>query len=280
MTTQEFSEQFDSLYNQQYYMLFSVQNPIALDEYEKSLYLTKAQETYVEALYRLGYGANEGFEKTEFARRILQQLVVSCHAILSSDPAMEPYKISKDSYFFYVPDPIGTYGIVYEKAVFGGDDPCAKDKTADVIPVKHDELNRILRSPFRGLSLRRVLRVDNSGMDAYGNIYKMYSNPQTYIDPSGSDAPGCYIELISGYPLKDYFLRYIRRPLPIILVNLPEDAPSIEGYKGIMECELNPAIHRTILEEAVRLALASKSLNTVPTSQQPTEKKEKEDSGE
>ena len=46
-----------------------------------------------------------------------------------------------------------------------------------------------------------------------------------------------------------------------------------------MECELNPAVHKTILEEAVKLALASKTLNTIPTVPQPKESKNK-DAGE
>lgn len=276
MTTQEFSEQFDTLYNQQYYMLFSIQNPVALDEYEKSMFLTKAQENVVEALYRSGYGVPEGFEKTEYARRILQKLVVSAHGVLVDEDIPE-ILADENSKLFIVPEVyyenvIGIYGIIYERATFGGEDSCAKGKTADIIPVKHDELHRILRNPFKGPSLRRVLRVDQSGLTNQNDYV-------TYGDLSYNDTYGFPVELISKYPIADYYVRYVRRPYPIILVDLPEDAPSIEGCKDIMECELNPAVHKTILEEAVKLALASKTLNTIPTVPQPKESKNK-DAGE
>lgn len=297
MNTKEFSDQFDSLYNQQYYMLFSIQNPVALDEYEKSVFLTKAQENVVETLYRSGYGIPEGFEKTEYARRMLQQLVLNTEGVLLNDPSqfagdIQSYvehivpqiKTTEDSYIFFlvdpffplgIPHPLGYYGIIYEQATFGGDDTCAAGKIADIVPVKHDDLHRILRNPFRGTSIRRVLRVDHSGemLNPNSNIPE-----DSYIGLFGQF--GAYpIELISKYPIAKYFARVIRKPFPIILVSLDDDSPSIEGFKDKMECELNPAVHKTILEEAVKLALASKTLNTIPTVPQPKESKNK-DAGE
>ena len=298
MTTKEFSDQFDSLYNQQYYVLFSIQNPVALDEYEKSLYLTKAQENIVETLYRAGYGIPEGFEKTEYARRMLQQLVMNTEGTLMNDPSqftgdrqvyaehiVPQIKTTEDSYIFFLTDysdyvgssyPLGYYGIIYEQATFGGDDPCAAGKIADIVPVKHDDLHRILRNPFRGTSIRRVLRVDHSGE-------MLNPNSTSPEDSNVSQVLGGFraypVELISKYPIAKYFARVIRKPLPIILVSLDDDSPSIEGFKNKMECELNPAVHKTILEEAVKLALASKTLNTIPTVPQPKESKNK-DAGE
>lgn len=314
MTTQEFSEQFDTLYNQQYYMMFSVQNPLALDEYEKSLYLTKAQENIVETLYRAGYGIPEGFEKTEYARRILAPLVLNIDGweaipenMTSKDPNYVPdpdmlnyvtnivpkIKTTANSYIFLIPDPgmyddnllLGIYGIIYEQATFGGEDACASGRVADIVPVKHDELHRILRNPFRGASLRRVLRVDHSGefFDINGEEntntpppYRLFYSVMRTVLPEWH---GYAIELISKYPIARYFARVIRKPYPIILVSLDDDSPSIEGFKNKMECELNPAVHKTILEEAVKLALASKTLNTIPVAPQPKENKGK-DAGE
>ena len=265
MTTKEFSDQFDSLYNQQYYVLFSMQNPVALDEYEKSLYLTKAQENIVETLYRAGYGIPEGFEKTEYARRILSQLVISTHGVAVD--GKELVLVGDTSYCFSVKELTQAYGIIYEQATFGGDDICAAGKVADIIPVTHDDLHRLLRNPHRGPSLRRVLRVDHSGYSTEDAEIPVYAEPQRFI-----------VELISKYPIADYYVRYIRKPYPIILTELGEDdnSPSIEGFNHIRECELNPAVHKTILEEAVKLALASKTLNTLPVAPQPKENREKE----
>lgn len=297
MNTKEFSEQFDTLYNQQYYLMFSVQNPVALDEYEKSVFLTRAQENVVETLYRAGYGIPEGFEKTEYARRMLQQLVLNTEGVSLNDPSqftgdiqiyaeqiVPQIKTTEDSYIFFLADPsvfadspcpLGYYGIIYEQATFGGDDLCAAGKIADIVPVKHDDLHRILRNPFRGTSIRRVLRVDHSG-----EMWNLTSNlpDDSYIGLLGQFM-AYPIELISKYPIAKYFARVIRKPFPIILVSLDDDSPSIEGFKDKMECELNPAVHRTILEEAVKLALASKTLSTIPAVPQAKGQKEK-DAGE
>ena len=52
-------------------------------------------------------------------------------------------------------------------------------------------------------------------------------------------------------------MRYIARPKPIILTDLND--LSINGISAETECELNPVIHKDILERAVQLALVSKT---------------------
>lgn len=54
-----------------------------------------------------------------------------------------------------------------------------------------------------------------------------------------------------------YKIRYVRRPKPIVLVNLPDDL-AIDGEQKISECELNPIIHMDILNTAVDLAIRSR----------------------
>lgn len=53
-----------------------------------------------------------------------------------------------------------------------------------------------------------------------------------------------------------YKMRYIRKPKPIILVDL-EDGLSIDGYTKKTECEIDSELHREILQRAVELAKAS-----------------------
>ena len=55
-------------------------------------------------------------------------------------------------------------------------------------------------------------------------------------------------------------MRYIARPAPIILTPLTGGL-SVNGETKKTECELNPVLHRTILEKAVELALRSKVPN-------------------
>ena len=58
-----------------------------------------------------------------------------------------------------------------------------------------------------------------------------------------------------------YKIRYIRRPKPIVLVNLDFTTQSdleIDGVKTVSECELNPIMHMDILNKAVELAYTTR----------------------
>ena len=76
MTNQEFSNEFDILiqsYSSQ--PTFGITDNLAFTEYEKSVFLTRAQEELVIALYS-GDNTNDiSFEKTEEVRRYLSSLV-------------------------------------------------------------------------------------------------------------------------------------------------------------------------------------------------------------
>jgi hypothetical protein len=68
MTTQEFSNAFDTLLNsydtQSQFGEQASKREIVLDEYEKSLYLTKAQEEIIKDLYSGKY-SGDSFESSE-----------------------------------------------------------------------------------------------------------------------------------------------------------------------------------------------------------------------
>jgi hypothetical protein len=67
------------------------------------------------------------------------------------------------------------------------------------------------------------------------------------------------VEIVSNQNIKEYLVRYVKRPSPIVLVKL--DHPlSIEGETNITGSELNPILHNKIVNYAVRLALQSKSI--------------------
>ena len=63
---------------------------------------------------------------------------------------------------------------------------------------------------------------------------------------------------VRGTTIDSYKVRYIRRPRPIVLVDLTADDLDIEGVSIPTECELNPIIHLDILNKAVELALTSR----------------------
>lgn len=235
MTTQEFSNEFDTVLQTIIAQQGEgIQNPLSFDEYEKSVFLTKAQENIVIELYS-GRQTGISFEKTEESRRYLSNLILTT-TITSFNTGIGI--TTNCSYFCKVPDDL--WFITYESVTLEDDAlKCGNTSIASVIPVKQDYVYSILNNPFRGPSDIRVLRLD-----------------------IGNDK----VELISKYNIKDYTIRYIEKPKPIILTNLPDDL-KINGVYIKTECKLNSALHRRILDEAVRLAVLSK-MPTSNTAQQ------------
>lgn len=238
MTTKEFSDAFDTLLNS-----YSVSNNfgdspsiggIVLDEYEKSLFLTQAQEQIIIELYTGRNDKYNSFEGTEELRAYLRDLIKTDNP---SESKEELKGLSKYSKFFVLPDDV--LFITYESATLADEDnKCIDGSEIVVTPVTQDDLNRVMNNPFKMASERRALRLD------YGfNI----------------------VEIISKYNIKDYTIRYLSRPTPIILGNFEGeqiDGVSIHKNNKITECKLNPAMHRIILERAVALALSSRSIQS------------------
>lgn len=211
MTNPEFSIEFDILYNN-----ISSNKAPGLNEYEKSVFLTKAQEQIVTELYSGRNTTYNSFEETEEQRRYLHSLITT--SSLEESTEIDDI-ITSNSSVYKLPENI--MFITYETAILTG------NKEVTVYPVSQDELSKIIKNPFRGPSNNRVLRLD-----------------------LGNNS----IEVISNYDITKYLIRYIRKPNPIILVDL-EDELSINGVTEESECELDSSLHRTILDRAVALAL-------------------------
>ncbi len=223
MTNKEFSDEFSTLLNS-----FGITPNITLDEYEKSTFLTNAQEQLIIDIYsgrNTIYG--NSFEQTEEVRRYLSNLVETYE---TSTKTQGKTGLSQISVFFEIPQ--DTWFITYEVAFLKDSKlGCLDGIEASVIPIPQDDLYRIKDNPFRGPSKDRVLRLD--------------------INNSS-------VELISKYNVDRYLIRYITQPSPIILVDLPDEL-SINGVSTESECKLNPVVHRAILERAVQLAIISKT---------------------
>lgn len=222
MTVEEFSNEFDVLLNS-----YSSSKPfglgqssLELDEYEKSVYLTEAQEQIIKELYR-GDTAKGSFEETEELRRSLDSLIKTEELV--------PDSIDNGTYFTVVYTlPEDVWFVTYESVLLDSEDAgCWNGKEVKVIPVTQDEWHSVRNNPFRKPSKRRVIRLDR------GNLT---------------------VELMSLYNLGKYTVRYLAKPSPIILASL-EDT-EIDGNKGISSCSLNTVMHRPILERAVQLAIS------------------------
>lgn len=228
MTLEEFSNEFDVLIDNARISGASVRS---LNEYEKSVFLTLAQEQIVTAYYK-------SFELSEEARRYLKDLITTKSVSgYTEDIELHPnarcYKIESNVLF-----------IIYEWCSLTSDKKCLSDKKVSVVPIAYDDLARILENPFRGPNKRRIIRVDipeNKDMTSELIIPSVYLN---------SDVSSI-----------QYNYRYIRKPQPIILEDIGTESAGLRidnKYKAT-NCELDSSLHRTILNIAVKLAIVSKT---------------------
>lgn len=233
MTTQEFSNTFDTLLNSYapkagFGDQATIQE-IVLDEYEKSCFLTLAQEELVLSYYNGKNTYIESFEKTEEIRRYLSNLINTQE--ISPDVDTSVKTLTANSQVFTLPENL--WFITYETAkLSSSSDSCISDKEVQVIPVTQDNLHRTLENPFKGAGYRRALRLDVADNK---------------------------VELISKYSIAKYIVRYISKINPIILTNLSEGL-SIDGKTTEATCSLHESLHRPILDLAVKLALQSKGI--------------------
>lgn len=234
MTTQEFSDAFDTLVSS--YRRFKdfdnkeVLDSVEFNEYEKSYFLTKAQDELVIALYNGKNVSGESFESTEELRRYLSNLVKEARLQPITNTSGLVIGIGSNSKFFTLPQDL--WYITYEAVDIDGA-RCSALSPMDVYPVTQDDYNKTKRNPFRGANDRRALRLDLSDG---------------------------VIEIVCKYIVKDYYVRYLRKPTPIVLVNMPNNL-TIDGVGKKSECELHEALHQRILERAVTEALQSKITN-------------------
>jgi len=237
MTLEEFSNGFDTLVSS--YRRFKdfdkqeMLDSIEFDEYEKSLWLTKAQEELVVNLYNGKNPYGDSFESTEEIRRYLDPLVRT--KTYSTEDEEDGIGVSDKSRFFRLPDDIAF--ITLEQIVYGDETlGCYNGSRADVYPVTQDEYSRIKDNPFRGPTKYKAVRLD---------------------------AGEGLVEIISKYGISNYLIKYLSKPKPIILEDLPNGL-TIGGVGAARNCELNELLHQTILEKAVQMALNSKGI-TVKT---------------
>lgn len=233
MTVQEFSSGFDTLLNSystaQQFGEQTSGREVVLDEYEKSLFLTQAQLDIVISFYNGKNSTGESFESSEEFRRYLDALIKTKE--YTEDDKLDIKGISSKSTLFTLPDDLAF--ITMEQIEYNDEKlDCPSNNIASVYPVTQDEYNRVKNNPFRGPTVYKALRMD------YGtNI----------------------VEIISVYNIGVYTLKYLSKPEPIILEDLP-DGLTINGVSEVTECKLNEVLHDKILERAVQLALQSRNI--------------------
>lgn len=226
MTTQEFSNEFDVLYNN----IMSNQAP-GLDEYEKSVFLTKAQLEILKNYFNpKGNKYGQGFD--ENAKR---QIDFSTLITVAKPPLYTPtddyVKFDDRSQLYKMPSDIL---LVLNETGINTVENGVK-RLISIVPMNYEEYARLMSKPWKQPLKNQGWRLFQSAgeVDFISEVVIKYNSTLT-----------------------DYKIRYVKRPKPIILANLADEYSnvSIEGLNTVTECELDPILHPEILQRAVELA--------------------------
>lgn len=227
MTIQEFSNEFDVLYNN----IMSNQAP-GLDEYEKSVFLTKAQSEIIKNYFNpKGNKYQDGFDSSQ-KRQVDFSKLMKTYASSGTIPTSTSF-FGNVTGAYKINWPTDVFVVVNEVVDVTKKDDNRKYRL-QVIPIKYDEYLRVSSKPYKQPLKNQAWRIINGENDI--NLIVGHLNS---VSPNG------------------YHMRYIKHPQPIILESLVGSDLSINNEKNEMGCELDPEIHPEILQRAVELARAA-----------------------
>lgn len=235
MTVTELKNEFNILYDS-----ISSNSAPDIDDYELSVLLTKSQLQIVNNKFEeLSNKLRKGFEGNTKRRNDLKELITNYSVTLEQELDK---RINLNSQFFVIPSNL--LYIIQEQAVISCN---GVNKTISVSPKTHDEYNVQIENPFKKPYNKEVWRLDYNSKDSGNNV----------------------VELISDTKVKEYKLRYLKRPEPIIISNLSNfnEGLSIEG-KILPSIGSLPSLHQEILDRAVELAIVAYRENNLSTNLQ------------
>lgn len=220
MTNQEFSNEFDVLYNN----IMSNQAP-GLDEYEKSVFLTKAQDEVIKNYFNpKGNKYQEGFDGNE-KRQIDFSMITKSTSYSTFLAASVDDRINSKS--VSLADDIMMIINEFVDVTRSGD-----SVRLTVVPLNYKEYARLMSKPFkRPLKFQAWRILDNASTN----------KAELVVGPIDS--------------ITKYTIRYIKRPRAIILSTL--EGVTLDGQTSEQTCELDPILHQEILQRAVELAKAA-----------------------
>lgn len=237
MTNPEFSDQFDILFQ-------NVTNNKApgLNEYEKSIFLTKAQDEIVLSYFNPKKNkVQEGIDNSSERQIDFSMLIKTAKLSLFSVGNATP---------LYLLDNTAQYTLPKDTLVILNETIQVKrgeniNTYLTVVPLTFSEYTYHMSKSYKRPPKNVAWRV---------NI-----NTQTSEATSDqSETSKAVVQLIAGSndTITAYTIRYVKRPRAIILSNL-EGVTMDDGKTNPQECELDPIIHQDILQRAVELAKAS-----------------------
>jgi hypothetical protein len=218
MSAEEMDNMFDVLYNN----ITSNQAP-GLNAYEKSVFLTKAQDEIIKNYFNpksKGNNTQDGFDGSA-KRQIDFSSITTSRSITPNDECYFDQRHNTTG----VTLPENVMFILNEYVTVQRD---KKYVDLQVIPIKFDEYSRLMSKPYkRPLKYQAWRLIDGNNADII-------------IGPSDT--------------FGSYFIRYVRRPTPIVVADL--DGLTIDGDNTgkKMDCILDPILHEEIVQRAVELA--------------------------
>lgn len=232
MTIEEFSNEFDSMIaSYQHKAIYGDQSSIAdftFNEYEKSLFLTEAQIQLIQGY--LSDGQTKGYDNNAKKQIDFSNItkVASITSTLSTAPYAE-HAIVLDT------SNLNILQIINERVVD------SNNKSYVIVPINYRQYDRYLSKAYSEPMKRQA--------------WRLFSNTK-----NDTQRAEIILRRDAG-KFKEYKIRYIEFPKPIILINLP-DGLSIYNETQKQGCVLNNSLHHEILQVAVKLAIASRKDET------------------
>lgn len=245
MTVKEFSNEFDILYNN----IMSNSAP-GIDEYEKSVFLTKAQDEIIKNYFTSTIGGNkyqQGFDDSrkrhiDFSALILNlenNLQLAGNTIYSTAPEAIVSIPQEDNKILFMLSEVLSMRVPYTPTE--GRPTMKVEKSYQVIPIKLNELQSLLNKPYSRPLKRQAWRIleENNDLNTLRLRFILHDEDSKYFN-SGNEAK--------------HLTTVVKQPSPIILTNIGDENLSINGESTSMTCLLNEEIHPEILQRAVELA--------------------------
>lgn len=276
MTRPEFSNTFDTLLNsyniQAKFGETASKQSIVLDEYEKSVLLTQAQDIIIKNYFEARSNPlGQGMDDSERRQVDFSSLITTAILDEVKDITTEARKFDTRGAVFILPKKadkkttdvlfiLNEKLIAYDKVVEGGgeedlsreqeesegqekEEKLVKRKEFVIVPLSYKEYDREMSKPYAQPLKKQA--------------WRLFENMATGFD--------LVSEIVPRYEVRScvfqYRIRYIKRPQPIILEDL--ENLDIDGLSTASDCELNPILHMDILNKAVELAITTRGRTPV-----------------
>lgn len=217
----------------------SSKGTITLDEYEKSVLLTQAQDIIVKSYFTpKSNQVDGGFDDSERRQADFSSLIdviepeVAESNYTPYDDRSTVFKIDSTEYKILC---ILNEKVVISEGQYAG--------TYVIVPIHYREYDRLMSQAYAQPNKKQM--------------WRLFQNTNTNYDVYSEIIPH---ENIVGETLR-YIVRYVKRPAPLITADL--DGLQIDGESSATaNIEIPPVLHRDVVSKAVELAIATRGGRT------------------